>query len=72
MSAEADTAAGASRYASRKFLLTVAVLVVGAIYRETGALSQELWVDLTKWTLGLYFGANVGTWLTDAIRSKTQ
>ena len=66
-----DTAAGASRYASRKFLLTLAVPVVGAIYRETGTLSQELWVDLTKWVLALYFGANVGTWAVDAFKSRS-
>lgn len=70
MDGAAEAPREASRYASRKFILTVAVLAVAAIYRETGAISPELWVDLTKWTLGLYFGANVGTWLVDAFKAK--
>ncbi len=68
--ADTDTPAGASRFASRKFLLTIAVLVTAAVYRETGTLSQELWVDLTKWVLGMYFAGNVGTWAVDAIKGR--
>jgi hypothetical protein len=58
------------RFASRKFLLTVAVLGLAAVYRELDMLSEAGWVDLTKWALGLYFGANVGTWAVDLLRGK--
>ena len=65
-----DTPREASRYASRKFVLTVAVLMLAALYRELGVLSEAGWVDLTKWTLGLYFAGNVGTWVADAMRAR--
>lgn len=58
------------RYASRKFLLALLVLVTGGAFRVLGYLDAATWVDLTKWTLALYFGANVGGWLIDAFRSK--
>jgi hypothetical protein len=57
-----------AKYASRKFLLAVLVLLAAGAARVFGLLEPELAVDLVKWTLGLYFGANVGAsavaWLT--------
>lgn len=70
MSAEADTPAGASRYASRKFLMAGSIIVAGHVALGLKAIPPELWLDLMKWTAGLYFAGNVGTWLTDALRAK--
>lgn len=47
-----------SRYASRKFLLAILMVVVGVGMTLHGSLTQQL-VDLMKWTAGMYFGLNV-------------
>lgn len=60
-----------SRYASRKFLLALLVLITGGAFRVLGYIDAAVWVDLTKWTLGLYFVGNVGTWAVDAFKAKT-
>lgn len=48
-----------SRYASRKFLLVLIAILGGAALHLFGKLDPLL-VELVKWTLGLYFAANVG------------
>lgn len=59
------------RFASRKFILTVLALLAGGAFRVLGYIDAPLWVDFTKWTLALYFGANVGTWAVDAFKGKS-
>jgi hypothetical protein len=60
------------RYASRKFLLALLVLITGGTFRVLGYIDAAAWVDLTKWTLGLYFVGNVGTWAVDAAMKVKQ
>lgn len=48
-----------SRYSSRKFLLVLIAVFGGAALQLVGKLDPLL-VELVKWTLGLYFAANVG------------
>ena len=59
-----------SRFASRKFLVTLLVLAIGVGMELAGELSAQL-VDLLKWGTGLYFGFNVGQksveWVSDAV-----
>lgn len=57
------------RFSSRKFLLTILVLATGVAFLLLGQIDAALWVDLTKWTLGLYFAGNVGTWAVEAFRA---
>ncbi len=59
-----------TRYASRKFLLTVVVLVAATTLLAIDMISDQLWSDTVKWTLGLYFGANVLSWATDALKGR--
>ena len=47
-----------SRYASRKFVIALLMLVIGVGMTYLGMLTPQL-VDLLKWTGGLYFGFNV-------------
>lgn len=58
-----------SRYASRKFRITVGILLGAFLVFATGLLAPALFVDLVKWIAGLYFGANVVTWGVSAISS---
>jgi hypothetical protein len=48
------------KYVSRKFMLGATILIVAtAIFVFTsGKLSGDNWVDLVKWTSGVYFIAN--------------
>ncbi|RZL86578.1 MAG: hypothetical protein EOP82_29435 [Variovorax sp.] len=59
-----------SRYASRKWILAAVVVVAAIALRISDLLSEALSIDLLKWTLGLYFTANVaqrvGAYAADA------
>jgi hypothetical protein len=63
-----------TRYASRKFLLALLVAIACIVMRSLDLLDQPQFVDLLKWTLGLYFGANVvqkaAEWTTTALAGK--
>jgi len=58
------------RYASRKFLIAVVLVAATMALFVLGRIDAVLWADVTKWIVGLYYAGNVGTWLTEAIRSK--
>ena len=69
--ADADGAApDSTRYASRKFLLAVAMLAGTAAALAAGKIDAATWADVSKWVLGLYMAGNVGTWLSDALRQS--
>ncbi len=58
----------ASRYASRKFILTAAMLLTAAGLLLYGSIDATTWASVSTWVLGLYMAGNVGTWATDALR----
>ena len=58
-----------SRYASRKFLLVLLVLVLGTALAVTGHLTPLL-VDLMKWITGLYLGFNVSQKAAEWVANK--
>ena len=66
----ADELVSERRYSSRKFLMACSIIVAGHIALGLAAINSAEWLDLMKWTAGLYFAGNVGTWLTDALRAK--
>lgn len=66
----APPSAADRRYASRKFLLALLVLLAGGAFRVLGYVDPAAWVELTKWTLGLYCAGNVGAWAVDAVRAR--
>jgi hypothetical protein len=58
------------RYASRKFLIAVALIAATMALFVFDRIDAVVWADVTKWIVGLYYTGNVATWLTEAIRSK--
>lgn len=55
------------RYSSRKWLFSIVIWIVGTIVWILAHLvtwlpdySTELWIDFSKWVLGLYMAGNVG------------
>lgn len=48
-----------SRYASRKFLLALLVLLAATALRAFGLIDGGMWVTVASLTLTLYLGANV-------------
>lgn len=48
-----------TRFASRKWILAAVVTVAAILLFIGGMLTEAAFLDLVKWTLGLYFGANV-------------
>lgn len=60
----------ASRYASRKFLLATAGLIATNALLLHGKIDAATWLEATRWTLGLYFGANVATWAADLLKGR--
>lgn len=58
------------RYASRKFLLTLLVLMAATALRVMGLIDPPAWADVVKWALGLYMAGNVGSWAVDAMKAK--
>jgi len=58
------------RYASRKFLLTLLVLVSVTVLRVLDFVDTAAWSDVTRWALGLYMAGNVGTWLADTLKAR--
>lgn len=68
----ADPAPGdARRYASRKFLLTTAMLIAATVLLAYGRIDAATWSSTTTWIMGLYMAGNVGTWAVDALRPRT-
>ena len=59
MSDDTDTAA-ASRYASRKFLLTLLLLTATTALRVLEFIDTPAWSEVVRWSLGLYMAGNVG------------
>lgn len=45
---------------SRKFVLTIAFLLVATYYFNLGQLDSEIWVNACLWVIGIYSGVNVG------------
>jgi hypothetical protein len=67
---DADTAdTGTSRYASRKFLLTVASLIVATMLLLYGKIDATARSHTVTWCMGLYMAGNAATWATDALRT---
>ena len=64
----AATARDASRYASRKFLLAVTMLIGAAVALGAGKIDASTWADVSKWVTGLYMAGNVGAWLSNSLR----
>lgn len=60
-----------ARYASRKFLIAVGLLVTNTVLLYAGLIDKALYVDGQKWITGLYMAGNVGTWLAEAMKGKT-
>jgi hypothetical protein len=60
----------ASRYASRKFLVAVVLLVINVVVLGVGWIDSAQYVDFAKWITGLYYGANVATWVTDLLKGR--
>lgn len=61
------TEADAPRYASRKFLMACSIIAAGHVALAMRAIDAAQWLDLMKWTAGIYMAGNVGTWLVDAL-----
>lgn len=59
-----------SRFASRKFILAVLVIVIGVAMTLEGKFSGDHLVDLLKWIAGLYFGFNVTAKASEWLASK--
>ena len=59
-----------ARFASRKFLLTLLVLVAVTVLRVLGFVDTAAWSEVTRWALGLYMAGNVGTWLADTLKAR--
>lgn len=70
MADTADTPRESSRYASRKFLITVGLLVANVALLYVGLIDKTLYVDSAKWITGLYFGANVASWAADLLKGR--
>ena len=49
-----------TRYASRKFILACATVLLTALARGLGWIDGAQFVALLQWTLGLYMAGNVG------------
>jgi len=62
----------ASRYASRKWILAAATLVLVFLLMVSGLMTEAGFIDVVKWTLGLYFGANVGQKAATSIASAIE
>lgn len=58
-----------TRYASRKWLLALLVILVGVAMSWFDKLAPQL-VDLLKWTAGLYFGFNVSQKAAEWVATK--
>jgi hypothetical protein len=69
---QAAPAAGraASRYASRKFLLTAALLAASTVLLLYGRIDAATWSQTVTWALGLYMAGNTASWATDALRTR--
>ena len=48
-----------TRFASRKFLLSIAILIAATAALFAGYLSDTLWRDVVLGTCGVYLAANV-------------
>jgi hypothetical protein len=63
-----------TRYASRKWILAAVVVVAAILLRFGDLISPEVFLELVKWTLALYFGANVvqkaAEWMTTKKETK--
>lgn len=61
----------ASRYASRKFLITVWLLLSNLGLLLVDRMDAAQYLNSAAWLAGLYFGANALTWATEVLRPKT-
>lgn len=48
------------RLLSRKFLLSVVILISGVVFLLTGQIDYPQFLSLSKWILGIYVVGNVG------------
>lgn len=46
---------------SRKFLLSVVILLAGAVFLAMGKVDYEQFLDLARWILGIYVAGNATT-----------
>jgi len=60
------------RLTSRKLHVAIFVFFVATFFFWTGSLEGELWVDLVKWTAGLYMFGNGAEHLAKSIKNKNQ
>ena len=58
-----------SPFRSRKFVVTLVLLAIGAWFEIQGDLSQNM-LDLLRWIGGLYLGANVGQKGVELVKGK--
>jgi hypothetical protein len=65
-----------SRYASRKWQITVVLLIAFLTLFTIQRLTEAGFVELVKWTVGLYFGFNVTQkaveWVAGALGTKKE
>lgn len=67
---EAGIIKAENRYASRKFQLSVLVILIALGMSIWGSLTMDQLVDVLKWTLGLYCGFNVTEKATEWLNSR--
>lgn len=49
-----------SRFASRKFILVCALVLIATGFRIAGLLDSAEWINVATWLAGLYMAGNVG------------
>ena len=59
-----------NKYASRKFILALLVILFGVALTIWGKMTSEHLVDLMKWISGMYFGLNVTEKATSLLTPK--
>lgn len=63
-------AAAERRFASRKFILASALLAAGTVLLLAGKIDAATWLEISRWTLGMYCGANVGALAVDLFKGR--
>ena len=60
------------RFASRKFVFSVAVWIGGTIGWSTGMMDSAQWTEFSRWILGIYLAGNVGETAFDVMFQRKQ
>lgn len=59
-----------SKYASRKFIMSMLMLIVTTALLVLGYLDDSVWASTVVWLTGLYMAGNAATWFADAFKGK--